>query len=245
MKLSKTRIQQLKKLCQKIKVNFQDLTLLDLAMTHRSYVNENKNKNQKDQHNERLEFLGDAVLELSVTEYLYDKYPNRPEGDLTSFRAAVVCTTSLAEISTKLQLGEYLKMSNGEELTGGRTKKYLLANTYEALLGAIYHEYNYKQANSFVLRTVTPKLARIVKLRLDINSKTKLQELTQTLFNTIPQYTVLNREGPAHNRVFTMGIFIKGELYGTGRGGSKQEGEEIAAKQALKKIKQNKLNRVA
>ncbi len=219
---------------KKIKIKFKNKTLLKTALTHRSYLNEHPE--EKIEHNERLEFLGDAVLELIITEFLFKKYPNKPEGDLTSFRSALVCTKSLAETSRKLKIGEYLKMSKGEEETGGRDKDYLLANTFEALLGAIYLDKDYKTCTRFVKEHLTPKIQAIVANRLDINSKTKLQEKAQEKLDYTPIYEIIDEKGPDHEKIFTTVVKINDKVFGRGVGKSKQEAEEKSAKQALQKL---------
>lgn len=226
--------QDLQKLQEIIKLKFKNIKLLETALTHRSYLNESND--DKLENNERLEFLGDAVLELIITEYLFHKYQDKPEGELTSFRAATVKTESLAETAIQLKLGEYIKLSRGEELTGGRTKPYLLANTFEALLGAIYLDQGYEIAKNFIYQTLTTKIANIIKYRLDIDSKSKLQILSQEIFEYTPKYELISEEGPDHNKIFTMSIVIKNEQFGQGKGKSKQEAEQNAAAEAIKRI---------
>jgi ribonuclease-3 len=205
------------------------------AFTHRSYINERKSDLLA--HNERIEFLGDAVLELIVTEYLFNTYPQRPEGELTSFRAAIVKTDSLASEAKKLGFGKYLRMSKGEEATGGKEKDYLLANTFEALLGAIYLDQGYEIAKEFINSHLLYKVEEIVTDRLDIDSKTKFQEIAQELFKFTPIYTVISEEGPDHDKVFTMAVMVGNKEYGRGKGSSKQRAEEMAATEGLKAIK--------
>ena len=224
----------LKNLNKKLNINFNDPSLLERSLTHRSVLNEKKNKNLK--HNERLEFLGDAVLELIVSEHLFHKYPDRPEGELTSFRAAVVNTSSLAEVSKTLDIGQHLIMSKGEEMTGGREKEHLLANAFEALLGSIYLDRGYDTTKDFVEKKLIPKLEDVVKYRLDIDPKTKLQERAQRILKSTPTYKVIDEKGLDHDKTFTVVTKIKGSVYGKGKGANKQEGEENAAKEALKKI---------
>lgn len=205
------------------------------AFTHRSYINERKSDLLA--HNERIEFLGDAVLELIVTEYLFNTYPQRPEGELTSFRAAIVKTDSLASEAKKLGFGKHLRMSKGEEATGGKEKDYLLANTFEALLGAIYLDQGYEIAKEFINSHLLYKVEEIVTDRLDIDSKTKFQEIAQELFKFTPIYTVISEEGPDHDKVFTMAVMVGNKEYGRGKGSSKQRAEEMAATEGLKAIK--------
>lgn len=215
----------------KLKITFKDLNLLKTALTHKSYLNENSELNLK--HNERLEFLGDAVLELIITEYLFETYPDRPEGELTSFRAATVRTESLAETGKKLLLGEYLYISKGEDLTGGRTKPYLLANTYEAILGSIYKDQGYDIAKKFVYTTLVNKIDKIVTFRLDIDDKSKLQEQAQKEIGITPKYQLVSEEGPDHDKKFMIQTMIGKWQFGIGEGRNKQEAEQKAAKKTL------------
>jgi len=224
----------IKKFESKIGLKFKDKELLKRSLTHRSFLNENKDEELK--NNERLEFLGDAVLELIISEYLFNTYPERAEGDLTSFRAAVVKTDSLAKISKQLGIGEFLLMSKGEEMTGGREKDYLLANTFEAIIGALYLDQGYEPVKEFLIKHLVPQISTIVKYRLDIDSKTKLQETTQTKFKTTPVYKVIKEKGPDHDKVFTVAVMIKGKIYGEGEGITKQKAEDAAASQALRKL---------
>jgi ribonuclease III len=232
--MKKKIIMDIKKFESKIGLKFKDKELLKRSLTHRSFLNENKDEELK--NNERLEFLGDAVLELIISEYLFNTYPERAEGDLTSFRAAVVKTDSLAKISKQLGIGEFLLMSKGEEMTGGREKDYLLANTFEAIIGALYLDQGYEPVKEFLIKHLVPQISTIVKYRLDIDSKTKLQETTQTKFKTTPVYKVIKEKGPDHNKIFTVAVMIKGKIYGEGEGITKQKAEDAAASQALRKL---------
>ncbi len=225
----------IKELVESLGVKPKDLTKYEQAFTHRSFLNENRSQREKG-HNERLEFLGDAVLELIISEYLYHQFPMRPEGELTSFRAATVKTDTLATVAKELEFGTYLKMSVGEEATGGRTKEYLLANTFEALLGAIYLDLGYEACVEYISRILIPKISEIVEKRLDIDSKTKFQETAQALFRTTPIYQVNKEEGPDHEKTFTMDVLINGKILGSGSGSSKQRAEEEAARSALNKL---------
>jgi ribonuclease-3 len=219
------------KLKQNLKYNLTE-ELLKEALTHRSFINEAKNSALK--HNERLEFIGDAVLELVVTEFLFLKYPEYPEGLLTSFRAALVKTESLAEESKRLEVGKFIIMSKGEENTGGRDRTYILANTFEAIIGAIYLSTGYEDAKSFIIENVCYKTEEIVKSREDIDSKTKLQELSQEVARLTPIYELKSENGPDHNKTFEMTVLIGEHEFGTGTGKSKQEAQQSAATNALK-----------
>lgn len=216
-----------------IAVEFKDNDLLLLALTHRSYVNEHRSVTQ---HNERLEFLGDAVLELITSDYLFNTYPDRAEGDLTSFRAALVRTESLAETALNIGVGENIRLSKGEEDTGGRSKSYLLANALEAIIGAIYLDQGYEKAKEFVHTFLIKKIDYIVANRLDIDSKTKIQELAQAKYKVTPFYEVIEEEGPDHDKKFTVVVKINEKEIGKGIGTSKQKAEEEAAKEGVKYI---------
>ncbi len=221
----------LEEFCDKINYNTKNYELLQQALIHRSFINEDRDL---EKHNERLEFLGDAVLELIVTKFLFENYPDRPEGDLTSFRAALVKTESLAESAAKFQLGEYIYMSKGEESTGGRKRPYILANTFEALLGFIYLDKGFDTATKFVHKHLTSKIHKIVEHRLDIDNKSKLQEIAQEIFRFTPNYILEKEEGPDHEKKFTMKVMIDEKDFGSGVGSSKQEAEQAAAGSALK-----------
>ena len=218
---------------KKIGVEFKDKDLLLLALTHRSYVNEHKDT---DYHNERLEFLGDAVLELITSDYLFSTYPDRTEGDLTSFRAALVRTESLAKTAKDIGVGNSMRLSKGEEDTGGRDKSYLLANTFEAIIGAIYLDQGYESARDFVHAHLLKKIEQIVEKRLDIDSKTKIQEIAQAIYKVTPVYMVVEEEGPDHDKRFTVVVKINDKEIGRGFGTSKQKAEEDAATKGLEYI---------
>ncbi len=201
------------------------------ALTHRSFLNENRNAACK--HNERLEFLGDAVLELVTTEFLFHKYPERTEGELTSFRAALVRTESLASAAQKLQFGKFILMSKGEESTGGRVRQYILANTFEAVIGAIYLDHGLSSCRQFLEKYLLTEIDSIVEQRLDIDPKSRLQELAQEVIRSTPLYSVVSETGPDHNKVFEMQVMVDGWEFGRGSGHSKQEAEQQAAAFAL------------
>jgi ribonuclease-3 len=207
---------------------FKDMTVLQEAFTHRSF-----SKN----HNERLEFLGDAVLELVVTELLYIDYPERMEGELTSFRAALVKSESLAAESTRMGLGEFIEMSKGEEATGGRTRLYILADVFESFVGAIYLNLGYEPTKDFIVKNLYYKISSIVEHRSDIDSKSKLQEYAQEKFKETPIYVVVKEEGPDHDKVFTVAVMLGAKEYERGTGKSKQLAEQEAALRTLVKVK--------
>lgn len=210
-----------------------DQSLLKRALTHRSFLNENESAQK---HNERLEFLGDAVLELTVSEYLFEKFPEKPEGTLTAYRAALVRTTTLAEVAATLELGQKLRLSKGEELTGGRQNPSLLANTFEAVMGAIYLDQDYQAAKAFVAKHLLPKLNTIIEKGLFKDFKSTLQEHVQAEGHDSPEYQVIDEEGPDHNKQFTINVKVDGEIMGQGSGKSKQSAQQAAARDALEKL---------
>jgi ribonuclease-3 len=204
------------------------------AFIHRSYVNENSSS--KLNHNERLEFLGDAVLELSVTKYLFDAYPNKSEGELTNWRAALVRGVTLAKAANRLRLGEYLKLSKGEERSGGREKEVILAGTFEALVGAIYLDLGYDLADKFIGEQVISFLDKIIKENKYIDSKTFLQERTQDEYGITPTYEVVSESGPDHNKEFIVAVSLEEKEIATGKGTSKQKAQQDAASQAIENL---------
>jgi ribonuclease-3 len=217
---------------EKIKIKFKDANMLDAAFVHKSYLNEHKDK--KKEHNERLEFLGDAVLELVVTDFLYKNFPAKGEGVLTNWRAALVKGRHLAEIAVNLDLGVYLYLSRGEERSGGRKKNYILANTLEALIGAIYLDKGYQAAHDFISDFILNKLGSILEKGLHIDAKSRFQEICQEFLGATPEYKEIKEEGPDHNKIFIMGAYIGEELIAEGEGSSKQKAEQMAATAALK-----------
>lgn len=223
-----------KKLEEQMGIKFKDHHLLRNAFVHRSYLNEHRDSQYES--NERLEFLGDAVLELVVTEYLYANYPN-PEGELTNWRSALVKGEMLAKIARELNLGEYLFLSHGEEKSGGREKDYLLANTFEAVVGVIYLELGYKMAKAFIEKFLLVHLEDILVKGQHIDAKSRLQELAQEKVGTTPGYELEREEGPDHDKVFTMAAYIGTRMVGKGKGSSKQLAEQQAAEDALKRLK--------
>jgi ribonuclease-3 len=221
----------LEKLEALIGVTFVDRINLLTAVTHRSYLNEHKEATQG--HNERYEFLGDAVLELVITDFLFNKYPEKPEGELTAIRAALVNTVSLSEVASRLNLSEFLLLSKGEEKDTGRARQYILANTFESIIGAIYIDQGYESAKEFVGRNLFDKTEPIVAKRLWQDAKSRFQELAQEHTSITPSYETLSQTGPDHDRVFTVGVFLGGEKIAEGKGRSKQEAEQSAAEAGL------------
>lgn len=215
-----------------IGTKFNNYQILDTAFVHKSYVNENKGKNIE--HNERLEFLGDAVLELAATRHLFQKYPDQDEGTMTTFRSALVQGKHLAEIAIELKIGDYLYLSNGEERSGGRSKNYILANALEALIGAIYLDQGYDGAERFIEKFILTRLDEIISAGSHIDAKSQFQELCQEKEEITPHYEVISEEGPDHDKCFTMGAYIGEAKIAEGSGSSKQKAEQQAAVNALK-----------
>jgi ribonuclease-3 len=209
---------------------FSNRDLLLQVFVHRSYVNENRSLPVG--HNERLEFLGDAVLELIVTEYLFGNYPN-PEGELTAYRSALVKGETLAVVAQELNFSEYLLVSKGEEKSGGRSKGYLLANTFEAMVGALHLDGGYAAAEQFVHKYVLSRLEDILAQNLHLDPKSKLQEFTQENLGGTPSYEVLGEEGPDHEKTFRVAVRVNGRVLGEGTGQSKQAAQVAAAQAAL------------
>jgi ribonuclease-3 len=191
---------------QKLGLSFKNLDLLVGALTHRSYLNENKGVALV--HNERLEFLGDAVLELAVTNFLYLKFPEKDEGELTAYRASLVNTYSIADTATELGLNDMLLLSKGESRDTGRARQIILANAFEAVLGAIYLDQGYETAEAFLAKHLYPKIEDVIAKRTWQDAKSHFQEIAQDKRSITPNYKLLNQEGPDHDRKFTVGAYI-------------------------------------
>lgn len=213
-----------------LEISFKDKNLLKQVFVHRSYLNENVGFDLD--HNERLEFLGDAVLELVVTEHLYRNYRN-PEGELTNWRSALVRGVMLAEIASKLTVGEYLFLSRGEQKSGGKARQLILANTFEAFIGAIYLDKGYELAAKFIEKHLLTRLPEIIEKKLYFDPKSRLQEFSQEKWGFTPAYKVLAEYGPDHAKSFSVGVYIENKLLGEGSGSSKQNAEQAAASNAL------------
>ena len=224
----------MKDLQKQLAHEFKNSALLELAFVHRSFVNENRDCPES---NERLEFLGDAVLELITTEFLFAEFPEKPEGELTALRSALVRGDTLAEISGELNFGEHLKLSRGEAKSGGATKPYLLANVFEAVLGAVYLDGGFEKAKTIVHKFLLPKLPGIIESNAQVDAKSEFQELAQAKLSITPEYRVLSESGPDHAKIFEMGAFVGKDLFGRGKGASKQDAEQSAAAEAVKKLK--------
>jgi ribonuclease III len=216
---------------KKLKLKFKNKDLLIQAFCHRSFLNENPDFYLE--HNERLEFLGDAVLELAVTEELYKKYPKKPEGELTNWRAALVNAKQLAEVAKELGFNDFLLLSRGEAKETGKARQYILANTIESLIGALYLDRGYKTCQDFIKKHLIKKLPEIIEKGLFKDAKSRFQEESQERVSITPTYKVLREWGPDHAKHFTIGVFLGKELVAEGEGSSKQEAEEEAAKSAL------------
>ena len=224
------RTQDLGSLQNQIGYTFQNISLLNKSLTHKSYVNENS-ESLKD--NERFEFLGDSVLDLIVSDYLLKEFPDFSEGILSKIRAAVVNESCLAELARQIDLGKYLLFGKGEEASGGREKNSLLANAYEALAGAVYFDSNLETAKNVYLPVLSREIAKYAETDRFRDYKSELQEYTQTHFNCIPNYTIVDERGPAHDKEFEVVVRIQESIRGRGTGKSKKESEQAAAKSAL------------
>ena len=217
---------------KKVKIVFKDKNLLKQAFIHRSYINENPSIALS--HNERLEFLGDAVIELIVTDFLYKKYPNFTEGELTAVRSALVNAIIISEIASQIGMNEYLLLSKGESKDNGKARQYILANTYEAYVGAVYLDQGYGVADKFVFQSLLHKTEEIVNKKLWRDAKSLVQERAQEHVSVTPSYKVLHESGLDHDKHFTVGIFFGPSLIAEDKGKSKQEAEQKAAEMALK-----------
>jgi len=223
-------VQNVEKLEEKIKIKFNNPNLLQQAVTHRSYLNENRGYELD--HNERLEFLGDAVLELVVTQYLYNNFPN-PEGELTNWRASLVNKDMLASVSRGLDVDEFLLMSRGEAKDTGRAREYLLANALEAIIGAIYLDQGYDPSKKFILDNIVVHLERVIREKLYLDPKSLFQEESQDKVGITPNYRVISEMGPDHNKKFVVGVYLEEDEVAQGEGASKQEAQRNAAKNGL------------
>ena len=215
-----------------IGITFKDQSLIETALTHSTYANQHKNMS----YNEKLEFLGDAVLQLSVTEEIYKNYPQKTEGELTKLRALIVCEASLYEVALSWDLGRYIKMSKGEEITGGRTRAALLADAVEAIIAAVYLDQGMDTANEFVLNNFRTLMEKANKNEIVLDYKTSLQEILQENGEIDIKYEIIKYEGPPHHRKFYSRVVIDQITMGKGEGYSKKEAEQLAAKDAMGKF---------
>jgi ribonuclease III len=223
---------QLDALEKEIDLKFTDQKVLLQALIHRSHLNENKGASS----NERFEFLGDAILELWATEKLFTMFPEFTEGDLTNLRSLVVCTQNLAAVAAKINLGQYILLSRGEETHGGRQNQSILADTFESLIGAIYLNLGPKSVNKFLSQFLQPSIDEIAQLSIYKDPKSQFQEIAQSKRGVTPHYLVLKESGPDHKKVFEVGAYIADDLIATGSGNSKQRAEESAATAATQKL---------
>lgn len=219
------------KLEKKLKLKFKNKDLLTQAFIHRSYLNENPDFRLN--HNERLEFLGDAILELVVTEHLFQKYPKKSEGELTNWRAALVNAKMLARLAQEIGLNEFLLLSRGEAKELGKARQYILANTFEAFIGSLYLDQGYEVCQKFIKKHLIKELPKIIEERLFEDAKSLFQEEAQERVSITPTYKVIKEWGPDHAKHFVIGVFLKKELVAQGEGSSKQEAEEAAAQKGL------------
>lgn len=217
-----------------LNLDWRDDNLLLVALTHSSFTYENRHAGVE--NNQRLEFLGDAVLELAVSDYLYQHNPGRSEGELTKLRAAIVCESSLARVSAELELGRCLSMGKGEERSGGRERPSILADAFEALLGAVYLDRGLEWAAAVAIRCLKPVIDDVMEGRLERDYKTELQELVQQHSGETVQYMIIKEDGPDHDKIFTAGVLYRGCMSGTGSGRSKKDAEQQAAKVALARL---------
>jgi ribonuclease-3 len=223
-----------------LNLTFNDKALLRRALTHRSYINENPDYLLED--NERLEFLGDAVLDFITGEYLYHRFPEMAEGRLTNLRSALVRTERLAQFAIDLALGDHLYLGRGEEESGGRERLALLCDAFEALLGALYLDNGLEATREFIYKTIEPALQEILNLETAKDAKSRLQELAQSHFRITPTYRTVKEQGPDHAKEFTVEAMIGDKTYGQGQGFSKQTAAQAAAEQALDALQQELLD---
>lgn len=216
---------------ESINVQFEDMGLLERAFIHRSYLNEHPKLGLE--HNERLEFLGDAVLELVVTDFLYRHYIN-PEGDLTNWRSALVKTESLSAVAERVNLAQFLKLSRGEAKGNDRSRALICANAVEALIGAIYLDQGYEAARGFISTNIIAQLPHILKVGSWVDPKSKFQEMAQERDGITPSYKVIEENGPDHDKIFIVGVYVGSKLCGKGQGSSKQAAQQAAAEEGLK-----------
>ncbi len=226
-----------KKLAKKLKLEFKSTHLLEKALTHRSFLNENKKIKES---NERLEFLGDAVLELVVSSFLFNKYPQKSEGYLTSLRSKIVQTKTLAAVSKKLKVHQYLLLSKGEKESGGQTNKSILADTFEALIGAIFIDQGLKKSSQFIKNNLLRDLKEILSSKEILDYKSQYQEIVQSRGLPTPVYKILSESGPDHNKTFKSVVLVEGEIMAQGIGKSKQTAQQNAAKAALEKTRKKR-----
>jgi ribonuclease-3 len=230
---SESRKQELKELAKSLGVEFRDISLLQQALTHTSFANESKGDIV---HNERLEFLGDAVLELASSTYLYAHFPDMPEGQLTKTRASIVCSATLAKLAAGLHLGDYLLLGHGEEMGGGRTRQTNLEDTFESVIGAVYLDRGWDVAKDYVMRQLAPEFEKASRGAILKDYKTILQERVYQKEGQSVAYELVEEIGPDHDKSFTFQVRITGKVMGQGTGHSKKEAEQQAAREALARL---------
>ncbi len=232
-KLTPERIEQLEELCTSLGIKMDNMSLLDLALTHTSYAHEHQTTSSNE-HNERLEFLGDSVLSIIVSGYMFINFPKFDEGKLTKLRAQVVCEASLAKCAGEIKLGQYANLGHGEEITGGRNRVALLADAFEAVLGAYYIDQGFEAAQKYVLNLLEPTINDICTGKIFIGDyKSLLQEFVQQDYSTAVIYNIVDTEGPEHNLTFTANVCLGDREIGVGTGRTKKEAEQHAAHKAL------------
>lgn len=232
--LTDDRLKELEILQEKINYRFKDISLLNQSLTHKSYVNENMS--EKLQDNERMEFLGDAILSLVVSDYSISKFLDYSEGELTRIRAAVVSEANLSLIAREMEIGRFLLLGKGEDMTGGRDKSSLLANAFEAVIAAIYLDSGYRETFYVLIDILNDKINKVADYELHRDFKSDLQEFIQNKQYSIPQYRVSAEFGPPHEKVFDVEVVIDGTVYGIGRGRTKKEAEQSAAQKVLEQF---------
>lgn len=235
MNISKERLHDLNIIQEKIGYNFNDIELLNTALTHKSYVNENRFKNGL-KHNERLEFLGDAVLDLVITEYIFNKYTDYREGTLAKIRSSIVNSKSLYQKSKSIDLGNFLLLGKGEEGSGGRKRFSNLTNSFEAVIGALFLDSNFEVVKTIILPFFISDIIKIISDSILYDYKSLLQEYTQKKYKNRPVYKLISTLGPEHSRRFKMEVHVNNEVYGEAIGITKKDAEMLAAKKALKKL---------
>ncbi len=229
------RTQQLQDFCSRLGIRMHDLDLLDMALTHTSYAHESK-QHPKPRHNERIEFLGDSVLSVIVSTYMYKNFPNLDEGQLTKLRAHLVCETSLYGYARKINLGDYLLLGKGEELSGGRERPSILADAFESVLGAIYLDQGFECVQEYLLNMMRREIDDICVHGICSDYKTRLQEYLQRDGDVDLSYQLLGSTGPEHNKVFMSEVLLDGRVIGEGSGRTKKDAEQHAAKRAIEQL---------
>lgn len=227
----------IQKLMHTIKYNFKNEKLLSQALTHRSYANEHLHLNLKD--NERLEFLGDSVLDLMATEYIVNKFPNLQEGEMSKIKSRLISENAFSTIAQEINLGDYLYLSNGENMSGGRKRKSILGDAFEALVGAIYLDSDYYTTKKVILSYLEKTMQHLNSIEGILDYKTELQEYIQGIYKVTPEYRIVSATGPDHDKVFTVEVYINDKVIGRGVAKNKKEAEKHAAQKALIDMRKN------